>query len=142
MAKTPIPFEEFESGVYLHGTKADLAIGDLLEAGQDSNFEKGRVTNYVYITQTLDAATWGAELAVGQGRGRIYIVEPMGPLEDDPNLTNTKFAGNPSRSYRTREPVRVVGEISDWIGHPPEQVQEMRDHLAELVSRGEAVIDD
>jgi rifampin ADP-ribosylating transferase len=104
--------------------------------------EKGRVTNYVYVTQTLDAATWGAELAVGQGRGRIYIVEPMGPLEDDPNLTNTKFPGNPSRSYRTREPVRVVGEISDWIGHPPEQVQEMRDRLTELVSRGEAVIDD
>lgn len=142
MSTAPTPFEVHESGAYLHGTKADLAIGDLLVAGNASNFEKGRVTNYVYVTMTLDAAVWGAELARGEGPGRIYLVEPTGPLEDDPNLTNTRYPGNPTRSYRTREPVRVVGELLDWVGHLPEQVQAMRDSVAERERQGEAIIDD
>ena len=87
----PKPFEVHESGALLHGTKADLAIGDLLVPGRPSNFEEGRIMNHVYVTATLDAATWGAELAEGEGRGRIYMVEPTGTLEDDPNVTDKKF---------------------------------------------------
>ncbi len=98
--------------------------------------------NHVYVTATLDAATWGAELAAGEGRGRIYVVEPTGTLEDDPNVTDKKFPGNPTRSYRTREPVKVVGELVDWIGHSPDQLRAMRDGLADLKRRGLAVIDD
>ena len=98
--------------------------------------------NHVYVTETLDAAVWGAELAAGAGRGRIYVVEPTGALEDDPNLTDKKFPGNPTRSYRTREPVKVIGELVDWVGHTPEQLQAMRDSLADLRRRGLAVIED
>ena len=140
--REPVPFEVYEEGVYLHGTKADLAAGDLLVPGRDSNFEAGRVMNHVYISETLDAATWGAELAAGEGRGRIYVVEPTGRVEDDPNVTDKRFPGNPTRSFRTREPVRVVGEIVDWVGHPPERLQAMRDGLAALQQRGEADIED
>jgi rifampin ADP-ribosylating transferase len=136
------PFEVHESGAYLHGTKADLSVGDLLVPGRESNFEAGRIMNHVYVTQTLDAAAWGAELAVGEGRGRIYVVEPEGAVEDDPNVTDKKLPGNPTRSYRTREPVRIVGEIADWPGHSPEQLQAMRDGLADLQRRGQAVIYD
>lgn len=136
------PFEVYAPGGLLHGTKADLAVGELLVPGYESNFEAGRIMNHVYVSETLDAATWGAELAVGQGRGRIYLVEATGALEDDPNVTDKKFPGNPTRSYRTREPVRIVGEVRDWIGHPPEQLQAMRSRLADLRRRGAAVIDD
>jgi rifampin ADP-ribosylating transferase len=142
MTNGPKPFEVHESGALFHGTKADLAVGELLVPGRASNFEEGRITNYVYVTATLDAATWGAELAAGEGRGRIYIVEPTGTLEDDPNVTDKRFPGNPTRSYRTREPVKVVGELLDWIGHSPEQLQAMRDGLAELQRQGRAVIYD
>ncbi len=137
-----MPFEVHEEGVYLHGTKADLAVGDLLVPGRGSNFEQGRVMNHVYFTATLDAAAWGAELAAGEGRGRIYVVEPTGAFEDDPNLTDKKFAGNPTRSFRTREPLRVVGELADWVGHPPEKQQAMRDGLAALRRGGGAQIED
>lgn len=142
MTGPPKPFETHESGALLHGTKADLAAGDLLVPGRRSNYGAGRVANHVYVTRTLDAAVWGAELAAGSGRGRIYIVEPEGALEDDPNVTDKKFPGNPTRSYRTREPVRIVGEITDWTGHPPEQIQAMRERLAHLERRGLAIIDD
>lgn len=138
----PVPFEVYQPGAYLHGTKADLHPGDLLDAGRESNVELGRVMNYVYFTETLDAATWGAELAVGEGRGRIYLVEPTGEFDNDPNVTDKRFPGNPTRSYRSRSPLRVVGEVADWAGHPPEQVQAMRDGLAELRRRGDAVIED
>ncbi len=138
----PKPFEVHGSGAFLHGTKADLAVGDLLVPGRSSNYGGGRTANHVYITETLDAATWGAELAVGEGRGRIYIVEPTGALEDDPNVTDKRFPGNPTRSYRTREPVKIVGELEDWVGHSPEQLQAMRDGLADLERRGVAVIYD
>ena len=142
MTGEPVPFEVHESGAYLHGTKADLALGDLLLPGRGSNFQEGRITNFVYVTQTLDAATWGAELAVGEGRGRIYVVEPTGAVEDDPNLTDKRFPGNPTRSFRTREPVRVVGELADWVGHAPETLKAMRDGLARLKREGLDEIDD
>jgi rifampin ADP-ribosylating transferase len=142
MTDGPTPFEVHESGALFHGTKADLKVGDLLVPGRRSNFGGGRTAGHVYVTATLDAATWGAELAAGEGRGRIYVVEPTGELEDDPNVTDKRFPGNPTRSYRTRAPVRVVGEVEDWVGHPPEQVQSMRDHVAELEKLGTAHIDD
>lgn len=141
-AKEPVPFELFEAGVYLHGTKADLAVGEVLLPGRESNFEVGRVMNYVYFTATLDAATWGAELAAGEGRGRIYIVEPTGEFEDDPNVTDKRFPGNPTHTFRSREPLRVVGELTDWIGHSPEQLQTMRHGLETLQRKGAAQIED
>jgi rifampin ADP-ribosylating transferase len=142
VTSAPKPFEAHESGEFLHGTKADLSVGDLLVPGHRSNYDANRISNHVYVTQTLDAAVWGAELAAGQGRCRIYIVKPEGTVEDDPNVTDKKFPGNPTRSYRTREPVRVVGEIADWVGHSPQQLQAMRNGLADLERRGLAVIYD
>jgi rifampin ADP-ribosylating transferase len=140
--KEPVPFEPYEAGIYLHGTKARLAVGDLLVPGRESNFEHGRLMNYVYFTATLDAAVWGAELAAGEGRGRIYIVEPMGEFEDDPNVTDKRFPGNPTLSFRSREPLRVVGELSDWVGHSPEKLRAMRDGLDTLKRQGAAQIED
>ena len=141
-AREPVPFQVYEAGVFLHGTKAALAVGETLVPGRESNFEKGRVMNYVYFTATLDAATWGAELAAGQGRGRIYIVEPTGAFEDDPNVTDKRFPGNPTQSFRSREPLRVVGELLDWVGHPSEQLQAMRDGLRAAQQAGTAQIED
>jgi len=125
-----------------HGTKADLKPGDLIVAGYNSNFGKGKQAAYVYLTATLNAATWGAELAIGAGRGRIYVVEPTGPFEDDPNLTDKKFPGNPTKSYRTRDPLRVIGEVKDWPGHSAEELKAMRDGLAELKRQGVEAIED
>ena len=142
VAREPVAFEVYGDGVYLHGTKADLAVGELLVPGRESNFEEGRVMHYVYFTATLDAATWGAELAAGARRGRIYIVEPTGEFEDDPNVTDKRFPGNPTRSFRTREPLRVVGELIDWVGHSTEKVQAMQDGLDALRQRGAAQIED
>jgi rifampin ADP-ribosylating transferase len=136
------PFEVHESGAFLHGTKADLSPGDLLVPGRRSNYDEARRSNHVYVTQTLDAAVWGAELAMGEGPGRIYLVEPEGALEDDPNVTDKKFPGNPTRSYRTRGPVRIAGELTEWVGHSPEQLEAMRAGLADLKRRGLAVIYD
>ena len=140
--REPVPFEVYEDGVYLHGTKADLAVGEMLVPGRESNFEEGRVMNYVYFTATLDAATWGAELAAGEGRGRIYIVEPSGEFEDDPNVTNKKFPGNPTRSYRSPSPLRVIDEVLDWKGHDPETLSKMLEALALLREQGRDVIHD
>lgn len=131
-ARPPVPFKVYEPGVYLHGTRADLAVGDLLVPGRSSNFEAGRTMRHVYFTATLDAATWGAELANGDGPGRIYVVEPTGGYEDDPNLTDRRFPGNPTCSYRSRHPLRIVGELTDWVGHPPEQVAAMRARVAHV----------
>src|SRR5579875_339070 len=142
MSTEPRPFEVYEAGRLLHGTKADLKVGDLLAPGRRSNYSEGRTTNHIYVTETLDAATWGAELANGDGRGRIFIVEPTGALEDDPNVTDKKFPGNPTRSYRTRDPVRIVGEIVDWVGHSPEKLKARRERLAQLQRTGAAEIDD
>jgi len=141
-AGEPVPFEIYEQGVYLHGTKADLAVGEMLVPGRASNFEDGRMMNHVYFTATLDAAVWGAELAGGRGRGRIYIVEPSGEFEDDPNVTDKRFPGNPTQSFRSREPLRVVGELVEWVGHSPEKLQAMRDGLRALHQKGAAHIED
>jgi rifampin ADP-ribosylating transferase len=142
LSSEPVPFEVGEPGVYLHGTKADLAAGDLLVPGRESNFEAGRVMNHIYFTATLDAAVWGAELAAGEGPGRIYVVEPCGEFEDDPNVTDKKFPGNPTHSFRSREPLRVVAELADWVGHSPERLQAMLDRLTELRDQGAAQIED
>jgi rifampin ADP-ribosylating transferase len=138
----PVPFEVYQAGHYLHGTKADLAVGELLVPGRESNFEEGRVMNYVYFTATLDAAVWGAELASGEGRGRVYFVEPTGGFEDDPNLTDKRFPGNPTQSFRSREPLRVLGELVDWVGHSREKMQAMRQGLDELKRKGAEQIED
>jgi len=137
-----VPFEVYRPGVYLHGTKAVLAAGELLVPGRESNFEAGRMMNYIYFTATLDAAVWGAELAAGEGPGRIYIVEPTGEFEDDPNVTDKKFPGNPTQSFRSREPLRVVGELDGWVGHSAEKLQAMRDGLLALKRQGAATIED
>lgn len=126
-----------------HGTRADLQPGDLIRPGQTPNFgNRERTTTYVYLTRTVDAATWGAELAAGAGPGRIYIVEPTGPLEDDPNLTNQRFRGNPTQSFRSREPLRVTGELTDWQGHAPEVLQAMKEGLERLARQGIEPLDD
>ena len=125
-----------DSGPFYHGTKADLKPGDLLAPSFNSNYGARKIAKFVYLTATLDAAIWGAELAMGDGPGRIYMVEPTGDFENDPNLTDKKFPGNPTRSYRTRQPLRVVGEVLDWVGHTEEQLQAMRDYLEELKRQG------
>ena len=121
---------------YFHGTKADLNIGDLIEVGNSSNYGQGKNAKYIFLTATLDAAIWGAELALGDGRERIYLVEPTGELEDDPDLTDKRFPGNPTKSYRSAQPFRVVGEVTVWKGHPAEQVKAMKDHLDKLKEQG------
>lgn len=134
--------DDLTSQPFYHGTKADLKPGDLIAPGFRSNFGSGRPAAYVYLTATLDAAIWGAELALGDSRERIYVVEPTGQLEDDPNLTNTKYAGNPTKSYRTREPLRVVGEVETWEGHSPEELRAMRDMVARMRRLGVEAIED
>jgi rifampin ADP-ribosylating transferase len=127
---------------YYHGTKAELTTGDLIAAGYASNYGKRKQANFVYLSATLNAAIWGAELAVGAGRGRIYVVEPTGPIEDDPNLTNKRFPGNPTKSYRSRHPIRVIGEVMEWEGHSAAQLKEMHDHLEDLKQRGIEAIEE
>lgn len=127
---------------FFHGTKVDLKIGDLIEPGHRANFGNlDRATTYVYLTATLDAATWGAELALGEGRGRIYIVEALGTIEDDPNLTDKKFPGNPTKSYRSREPLRVIGEVVEWRGHDPAELKAMQDGVERARQHGIEPID-
>jgi hypothetical protein len=119
-----------------------LKQADLISPGFQSNYGQRKKARYVYLTATLDAAIWGAELAAGEGKGRIYIVEPTGPFEDDPNLTDKKFPGNPTKSYRTMHPVRITGEVTDWQGHSPEQLKAMKDGLARLKELGIEAIED
>lgn len=130
--KTATPFAQ----TYFHGTKADLKIGDLIEAGFNSNYGQRKNAKYIFLSATLDAAIWGAELSLGEGRERIYLVESTGQIEDDPDLTDKKFPGNPTKSYRSTEPFRVVGEVSNWQGHSIEQVKTMKDHLEQLKEQG------
>ena len=132
--------------IFYHGTKANLEVGDLISPGFGSNFVE-RELRHIYFSATLEAATWGAELSRGPkgqegARGRIYIVEPIGEFEDDPNLTDKKFPGNITASYRSTEPLRITGEVADWVGHAPEQLQAMKDGLARLKSEGKDVIYD
>lgn len=121
---------------YFHGTRVDLRVGDLIEAGYNSNYGQKKDAKYIFLTATLDAAIWGAELASGEGIERIYLVEPTGEIEDDPDLTDKKFPGNPTRSYRSTHPFRVVGEVTIWQGHPSEQVKTMKNHLEKLKEQG------
>ncbi|AXE18064.1 NAD(+)--rifampin ADP-ribosyltransferase [Runella rosea] len=133
---------DLSSPKFYHGTKANLKQGDLIEPGFNSNYGKGKKASYVYLTATLDAAIWGAELALGEAPGRIYIVDPTGTIEDDPNLTDKKYPGNPTKSYRTKSPLRVSGEVTDWQGHAPEQLNAMKEHLARLKQLGIEAIED
>jgi hypothetical protein len=126
---------------FFHGCRADLTPDDLITAGYNSNYGARKAASWVYLTATLDAAIWGAELAAGDGRERIYIVEPTGPIVDDPNLTGRKFPGNPTKSYRSREPLRVIGEIAEWEGHSPERLKAMKDHIERLRAQGVEAID-
>ncbi|WP_353041215.1 NAD(+)--rifampin ADP-ribosyltransferase [Mesorhizobium sp. M1423] len=126
---------------FYHGTRVDLKPGDLIEAGYSSNYGARKQAAWVYLTGTLDAAIWGAELAAGDGRERIYIVEPTGPIMDDPNLTDKKFPGNPTQSYRSREPLRITSEVAKWQGHSPERLKEMKDHIERLKAQGIEAID-
>ncbi len=133
-------------GPFFHGTKAHLDIGAELAPGYGSNFQDGRVSNNIYFSAALESAVWGAELATAlagiEERGRIYEVEPTGPFEDDPNLTNKRFPGNPTRSYRSRNPLRIVGEVADWERHAPEVLQGMLDSLAVMRAEGRDLIED
>jgi hypothetical protein len=121
---------------FFHGTRADLKPGDLIVVGHKSNFIDDKPLSWVYFTSTLDAAIWGAELAIGSGRERIYVVEATGEVVDDPNLTDKKFPGNPTRSYRSRDPLRIVAELTGWQGHAPEQVQQMKQNVARRKAEG------
>ena len=144
----PVTFETCDGvqGPFFHGTKAECAVGDELVAGRSSNFQPSRIMNHVYFSALVEPAVWGAELATALAgstdRGHVYIVEPLGPFEDDPNLTNKRFPGNITQSYRTRHPLRVVGEVEDWQGHAPEVLQGMLDNLARLREQGLDVIED
>jgi len=134
--------DNLNSHLFYHGTKTDLKLGDLIGPGYSSNYGSRKKAAYVYLTATVNAATWGAELAIGEGRGRIYTVEPTGPFEDDPNLTNKRFPGNPTKSYRSKDPLRVTGEITDWQGHSPEELKAMKDHLERLKELGIEAIEE
>ena len=144
----PVTYESHDhvAGPFFHGTRSALGAGDELIPGHASNFQEGRVSNHIYFTALLDTAAWGAQLATALAgsdeRGHIYVVEPLGPFEDDPNVTDKKFPGNPTRSYRTRSPLRIVAEVEDWEGHPPEVLQGMLESLARLREQGLDVIED
>ncbi len=129
------------AGPFYHGTRAALAVGDMISAGYSSNYGQRKKASWVYFSATLDAAIWGAELAVGAGPGRIYVVDPTGPYVDDPNLTDKKFPGNPTKSYRSQQPLRVVGEVEEWQGHPAEQLKAMKDRIELLKRDGVEAID-
>jgi len=116
------------TNIFYHGTRADLKPGDLLQPGYSSNYT-ARKSPWIYFSATLNAATWGAELAKGDGPGRIYVVEPIGKFMDDPNLTDRKFPGNPTKSYRSSESLRVVSEHLEWQGHSPGEIQAMKDFI-------------
>ena len=147
-AHVPVTYENCDhvAGPFYHGTKSVLRVDDELVAGHGSNFQAGRISNNIYFTTIVETAAWGAQLSAAlagsEERGHIYLVEPTGPFEDDPNVTNKKFPGNPTKSYRTRHRLRVVGELEDWTGHSPEALQGMLDGLARLRAQGLDVIED
>ena len=119
-----------DKGPFYHGTKADLRVGDLMTPGRVSNYKPELLMNHIYFTALVNGAGLAAALAKGDGRERVYIVEPTGTFENDPNVTNKKFPGNPTRSYRTQEPLKIIGEVSDWVRQSPEQLQKWRERLA------------
>lgn len=144
----PVTFERFDHvvGPFFHGTPFTFAIGDLLVPGRPSNYQDGRIANHVYFASLLEPAVWAAELGVAlrgvEAPGRIYVVEPVGPFEDDPNVTDKRFPGNVTRSFRTRDALRIVDEVRGWEPHPPEVLQGMLDNLARLREQGLDVIED
>lgn len=144
----PVTYDSFAHvpGPFYHGTRAFLAVGDLISTGYPTHFESDRALKHVYFAALLEPAIWGAELAVAlsgaAGPGHIYIVEPTGPFEDDPNLTNKRFPGNPTRSYRSRDPLRIVGVVEEWQGHSADVIQGMLDSLESLKRRGLHVIEE
>jgi len=148
IAYVPVTFDRCDhiEGPFYHGTKSTFDVGDQLVAGHSSNFQKGRVSNNIYFSALVETAVWGAELATaltGSGeRGHIYLVEPTGPFEDDPNVTNKKFPGNITQSYRTRHPLQIVGEVQTWECHAPEILSGMLDNIARLREQGLDVIED
>lgn len=144
----PVTFDRCDhvTGPFFHGTKSAFDIGDHVRAGHPSNYHEGRMSNHVYFAALQEPAVWAAELAVAltgsASPGRVYVVEPTGPFEDDPNVTNKRFPGNVTRSYRTRHPMRIVGEVHDWEGHPADVLQAMIDNIARLRAEGHDVIED
>lgn len=144
----PVSFENCAHvpGPFYHGTKATLAVGDLLSPGHTSNYDADRTLHHIYFSALLEPAIWGAELSVAfasqPSRGHIYLVEPTGPFEDDPNLTNKRFPGNPTQSYRSLAPLKIVGVVQEWQGHSEEMIQAMLQSLRDLTRRGENVIED
>ncbi len=126
----------FSPGSFFHGTKADLKTGDFIITGKKKNYNDDRKSNYVYFAGTLDAAIWGAELAEGDGRARIYVVEPVGDYEDDPNVTDKKFPGNPTKSYRSKQPLKIIAEVFNWTGHSPEMLNNMIENIKKLSEMG------
>jgi len=132
MIDAELPYSHSDVGdrTFYHGTKAHLEVGELLDGGYSSNYTDRR-SPWIYFSETVFAATWGAELAKGEGRERIYIVQPTGPFMDDPNVTDKKFPGNPTKSYRSRDPLRVVGELHEWVGHTSEEIQAMKQFIAD-----------
>ncbi len=145
---TPVTFEKCDhvKGPFFHGTRTSFEVGDLLVPGQRSNYHQGRISNHVYFAALLEPAVWAAELAtalaVSEERGRIYVVEATGPFEDDPNVTNKRFPGNVTRSYRTRHPMLVIDEVHIWEGHTPAALRGMLDSIARLREQGLDVIED
>jgi hypothetical protein len=144
----PVTYENCTQvqGPFYHGTKSALEVGAELFPGYGSNFQQNRVSNHLYFSALVDTAAWGAELATALAgsseRGHIYVVEVTGSFEDDPNVTDKRFPGNPTQSYRTRHPLRVIAELTDWQGHSPEVLQGMLEHLAQLREQGLDVIED
>jgi rifampin ADP-ribosylating transferase len=144
----PVTFDNCAhvEGPFFHGTKTELGEGEELVPGYGSNYHEGRVSNNIYFSAVLESAVWGAELSTAlagiEERGHVYVVEPLGPFEDDPNVTNKRFPGNPTQSYRSRHALRVVGEVHDWPGHPPEVLNGMLESLAKLRAEGRDLIED
>jgi tetratricopeptide (TPR) repeat protein len=126
-----------DNGPFYHGTKADLQIGDMLIAGRESNYKSEFIMNHIYFTALVNGAGLAAALAKGDGPGRVYIVEPTGSFENDPNVTDKKFPGNPTRSYRTQEPIKIIGEVTDWVRQTPGELKKWREKLAN--SKGDII---
>jgi tetratricopeptide (TPR) repeat protein len=126
-----------DNGPFYHGTRADLQVGDFLTAGYESNYKSELIMNHIYFTALLNGAGLAAALAKGNGHERVYIVDPTGSFENDPNVTDKKFPGNPTRSYRTQAPLKIVGEIRDWVKQMPEELQKWREKLAN--NKGEII---
>jgi rifampin ADP-ribosylating transferase len=145
---TPVTFDWCDHivGPFFHGTRFAFHPGDLLVPGRRSNFQEGRVSNNIYFAALVETAVWGAELATALAgsdeRGHVYLVEPLGPFEDDPNVTNKRFPGNVTQSYRSRHPLRVLDEVESWVGHAPEVLQAMLDNLERLRKQGLDLIED